>query len=30
VRERRDIARKLAFTRYVTKQFLKRNEGKLP
>jgi len=29
-RERRDMARKLAFTRYVTKQFLKRNEGKLP
>ncbi len=29
-RERRDIARKLAFTRYVTKQFLKRNEGRLP
>ena len=29
-RERRDVARKLAFTRYVTKQFLKRNDGKLP
>lgn len=29
-RERRDVARKLAFTRYVTKQFLKRNEGRLP
>ena len=29
-RERRDIARKLAVTRYVTKQFLKRSQGQLP
>jgi hypothetical protein len=29
-RERRDVARKLALTRFLTKQFLKRNEGRLP
>jgi hypothetical protein len=29
-RERRDVAQKLAVTRYVTKQYLKRNEGRLP
>jgi len=29
-RERQDVARKLALTRFLTKQFLKRNEGKLP
>jgi hypothetical protein len=29
-RERRDVARKLALTRFVTKQYLKRNEGRLP
>ncbi len=29
-RERQDMARKLALTRYLTKQFLKRNEGRLP
>ena len=29
-RERQDVARKLALTRYLTKQFLKRNEGRLP
>lgn len=29
-RERRDVARKLALTRYVTKQFLKRSQGQLP
>jgi hypothetical protein len=30
VRERRDVARKLALTRFLTKQYLKRNEGRLP
>lgn len=29
-RERRDIAQKLALTRFLTKQYLKRSEGKLP
>jgi hypothetical protein len=29
-RERQDVARKLALTRYLTKQFLKRNGGRLP
>ena len=30
VRERRGVAQKLALTRFLTKQYLKRNEGKLP
>ena len=30
VRERRAVAQKLALTRFLTKQYLKRNEGKLP
>jgi len=29
-RERRDVAQKLALTRFLTKQYLKRNEGRLP
>ena len=29
-RERADVAKKLALTRWVTKQYLKRNEGRLP
>jgi hypothetical protein len=29
-RERRDVARKLALTRFLTKQYLKRNQGQLP
>ena len=29
-RERQDVRRKLALTRYLTKQFLRRNEGHLP
>ena len=29
-RERSDVNKKLALTRWVTKQYLKRNEGRLP
>jgi hypothetical protein len=29
-RERRDVARKLALTRFLTKQYMKRSEGRLP
>jgi len=29
-RERRDVARKLALTRFLTKQYVTRNEGRLP
>jgi hypothetical protein len=29
-RERSDVAKKLALTRFLTKQYLKRNEGRLP